>query len=47
MYNIIGEFGIIYHGIYTPDINKPSKVVAVKTLKGEMNITLVHDVNVQ
>ena len=29
-----GEFGIVYHGIYTPDINKLPQAVAIKTLKG-------------
>ena len=29
-----GEFGVVYHGIYTPDINKVPQAVAVKTLKG-------------
>ena len=29
-----GEFGVVHHGVYMPDINKVPQSVAVKTLKG-------------
>ena len=32
-----GEFGVVYHGTYTPGINKLPQAVAVKTLKGGLN----------
>ena len=36
-----GEFGVVHHGVYMPDINKVPQSVAVKTLKGGLRQVLV------